>query len=418
MLEVEKKNNSSNVMLYFIFTWHNVFLALTMSMIDFNTILPTLINILTDSKIVLGALYSILLAAPLLFNFVFSYYMSSFKYRRRFLITGIYLRSISFFLMAVVVYFFAVKSPSITLGSLFFLIFLFSTSGGMAGLAYADLISKIVPKNMRAKLYSIKQFAGSAASFLGAVLVSKIFSTEGFSFPVNYSLSFFIGFLGLMIASITFWLIKEPASKVNDNEKSSLGFLIKSIPKILKDDPNFFKFILVENFSSFSLMVLPFYIIFAQEFLYTDSSYIGKFLFFQIIGTISSNVMWGVLGSHFGVKNVVSICIFIGGIIPLIAILLSNFPPMYFSIVFILIGFVISGRRIGFEPYLLEISPPEQTILYLGIRGTLNLFTVLLPLLGGFFIQFFGYIFTFVLVSIMMFISFFLLKRKGNKKPT
>lgn len=41
---------------YFAFVWHRFFLALTMAMIDFNTVLPTLIDTLSDSKIVFGSL--------------------------------------------------------------------------------------------------------------------------------------------------------------------------------------------------------------------------------------------------------------------------------------------------------------------------------------------------------------------------
>ena len=43
--------------------------------------------------------------------------------------------------------------------------------------------------------------------------------------------------------------------------------IVESIPYILKSDKKFVRFIIIENMSSFSLMILPFYIIFAKDIL-------------------------------------------------------------------------------------------------------------------------------------------------------
>ena len=108
-------------------------------------------------------------------------------------------------------------------------------------------------------------------------------------------------------------------------------------------------------------------------------------------------------------------CIFLGGIIPILAIILTPFGPSYFSIVFLLVGFIQSGREVGFDPYLLDIAPEDQRTAYLGIRGTLNLFVILLPILGGLFIDTIGYYLTFAIVTTIMFISFFILGIKSRK---
>jgi len=92
-----------------------------------------------------------------------------------------------------------------------------------------------------------------------------------------------------------------------------------------------------------------------------------------------------------GSKIVVRICILIGGSIPIIALILSRFGPNYYSIVFFLVGFLISGRPVGFESYLLDIAPPDSRITYLVIRGTMNVFIVLLPIIGGYFITYMSY---------------------------
>jgi MFS family permease len=159
--------------------------------------------------------------------------------------------------------------------------------------------------------------------------------------------------------------------------------------------------------------MFPFYMIFAKEVFLIDNSYIGKYLIFQVTGTILSNIIWGFLAKKFESKTIVKTCLFMGGLIPLIAIGLSYLGPNYFAIVFLLLGFVISGRRIGFEPYLLDIAPEEHRTEYLGIRGTLNIFIVVLPILGGFFIETLGYYPTMGIVAIIMFFATSILRRSN-----
>jgi len=397
---------------YLIFIWHGFFLTLTMSMIDFNTVFPSLISTLIDSKIIFGSLFSIMLGAPKIFNIIFSHYMNSYEYRKKFLIIGIYLRAFSFLGMAAFTYYFAGSSPVLVIASFYFWVLLFSISGGFASISYGDIIAKTVSVENRGKLYASKQFAAGLAAFIGGMVVQNIFSADKLSFPLNYSLTLFIGFVGLLTAAFAFWLIDEPPSLNKQEDLLSLKEYIKKIPEILKADKNFISFILIENMASFSVMILPFYIVYARESFGIGADYIGRYLLFQIAGTIISNILWGYISDKFNAKAVVRVCILGGAVVPLVSLGLSNFGPQIYSIIFFLIGFLISGRRVGFEPYLLEIAPDDRRTVYLGIRGTLNFMVVLLPLLGGIFIDLLGYLFTFIIVSIVMFIAYFLLGKE------
>lgn len=399
---------------YLIFIWHGFFLTLTMSMIDFNTVFPSLVSILIDSKIIFGLLYSIMLGAPRIFNIIFSHYMNAYDYRKKFLLLGIYLRAFSFLGMAFFTYYFGSSSPDLVIISFFFWVLVFSISGGFASISYGDIIGKTVASEERGKLYASKQFAASLAAFMGGMVVQNIFSGDRFGFPLNYSITLFVGFVGLLIAALAFWLIKEPPSTSKDEDLLSLTEYIKKVPGILKKDKNFASFIIIENMASFSLMLLPFYIVYAQDSFGIGSDFIGRYLLFQIAGTIVSNLFWGYISDRLNSQAVVRICILGGAVIPIIALLLSNFGPETYSIIFFLIGFLISGRKVGFEPYLLEIAPDDRRTVYLGIRGTLNFLVVLLPLMGGIFIDLFGYLFTFILVSAVMSAAYYLLRKKSR----
>jgi len=397
---------------YMIFIWHGAFLALTMSMLDYNTVFPALVANLTESKIIFGLLYSIMLGTPFIFNIVLSSFMHVRKYKKSILLLGIYLRSLSFLGMAAFAWFFGKNMQMLVIASLFFWIFLYSISGGFAGMAYSDIIGKLVRKGQRGKLLASKQFATGIFSFLGGVVILNIFNLGNLTFPYNYAVILLIGSAGLLVASIAFWFIREPPSTIRDKEMVSFKIFIKKVPYILKRDTRFTRFIIVENMFSFSLMVYPFYMLYAKDILCVDETYVGRYLIFQTAGAVLSNFLWVAISRKWDSKMILKFCILIGSVVPVLAIILSKFGPWYYSIVFFLVGFLISGRAVGFESYILDIAPSDERIIYLGIRGTMNIFIVLLPVLGGYFITYLGYYITFIIVTAVMLLAFILLGRK------
>jgi MFS family permease len=406
------KITKDNKKVYFIFLWHGAFLALTMAMIDLNTVLPALISELTSSKIIFGLLYSMILGVPRIFNIIFSHYLSYVKYKKKILISGIYLRAITFLGMAITTFYFGKDDPSIVVFSFFIWIFLFSISGGFASLSYTEIIGKLTTKGDREKIFAAKQFVASVMAFSGGMIVKYIFSPGNYEFPNNYSILLFIGFIGLIVAAFSFWTIDEKPSVVNE-KKMKLTHFIRKVPAILKNDPRFLKFVLIENLSSFSLMVLPFYMVFANDTFNLSSEYVGTFLLFQITGMVLSNLFWGYIGNKRSARYVVRICILIGAGIPILALIAGRLSPEIYKYLFLLVGFVISGRKIGFTPYLLDITPTENRTVYLGIRDSLNILVIILPLMGGVLINLLGYSITFILVSIVMLIAFF--TEKSNR---
>ncbi len=396
---------------YLIFIWHGVFLSLTMAMIDMNTIFPALVTDLGGSKVTFGLLFSIMLGAPYLFSLPFGHYIARHRHRRKFLLIGIYLRAAAFFGMAGMTYLFASRAPELVVGSFFFWMSLFSVSGGFAGISYTDIIGKLVEQKERGKLYAAKQLASSIAAFVGGMVVAKVLSSSGLRFPANYSLIFGAGGAGLVIAAIAFWFIREPPSQVDPEARIAFRSLLKRIPGIMRENQKFLRFVIVQNLTSFSLMVMPFYTVFAKEKFAIPDSYVGRYLLFQIGGAILSNLVWRHIAAKRSARAVVRSCIALGGTIPVLAILGARLGPDAFAVIFILVGFVMSGRRVGFDPYTLEIIPEKERPVYLGLQGTMNVLAVAVPFLGGVAIHALGYYPVFGFTAAIMGIAYLLLAR-------
>lgn len=383
------------------FLWHGAFLALTMAMIEPNTVLPSLLTELSDNTALFGVAYSLLLGAPLAFNLLFSRFQQRFARKKKFLLIGIYARSASFAGLAAVTWFSAALGPPLTLTLFLALLFVFSASGGFAGIAYTDLIGKTIPSPERAPLFAWRQIAGGVAGLLGALVVGWLFSPQSLTYPLNYSVALLIGAAGLLVGAFGFWAVQEPEPAAAATPPAR-GSLWKDVAEVLKTDRRFFRFVVLENITALSLMVLPFYMVFVQREFPGATASLGLFVFAQTAGALLSNFAWAAFSQRFGSRTVMRVCIALGATLPVVAWGLSFTGPAWFALLFFLVGFVVSGRNIGFEPYLLEIAPASQRALYLGIRGTLNVLMVFLPLAGGLFIQWLGFLPTFGVVTLGM----------------
>ena len=386
---------------------------MTMAMIEPNTVLPNFIGGLTSSPVAFGVMYSILLGAPSIFNLFFSRYLERFPHKKKFLLAGIYLRAVSFLGMAVVTYFFAASRPLLTLVAFYALVLLFALSGGFASIAYADLVGKVLPSDKRPGMYASRQFVGGLAALLGGLLVARVFAPGVLPYPFDYALLMAVGFLGLMVASFGFWSLKEPASDPAPAPTGPKVGMFRDALQILKKDRIFRNFILVENITSFSLMILPFYMLYVSRTFPDAQVWFGAFVLAQILGSLLSNFFWVFLSKRFGSTGVLRVCILTGAAIPLLAILLQPAGAAWYILVFLLVGFITSGRNMGFEPFLLDIAPENRRTAYIGISGTMNLLDVLLPVLGGIFIAQLGFTAAFVTVSAFMVVSFFLLRNRA-----
>jgi len=216
---------------------------------------------------------------------------------------------------------------------------------------------------------SYRQIAGSSLSLLGGFVAKYIVGNV--SYPVNYSLMFFIAGGSLFVASPRFARVRE--REVYGAEILGFWKIMKSIPKTLKDDANLLNYIVFSNLTGFGLVLIPFYVLLAKDSFGLSGSDEGSFLLFQIIGMLGAGVLWNRFLKRRGLKRLLITCAIIGSSIPVIAYLLSTTSPNFYLVVFLLSGVTLSARKIGFEWLLIEISYNTNRALYAGVSGALNL---------------------------------------------
>ncbi len=374
-----------------------------MAFVEVNTVLPSMILAAGGGSFAIGLVTAISTGIPLLAQLTFAGYLMSKRMKKPYLLLGIYLRvgalfSIGFLLLSPI-------GGIALLVLLFSVISVFSFGGVFAGISYTHLLGQSILKQDRRGFMSYRQIAGSALSLLGGFVAKYIVGNV--SYPVNYSLLFFIGgssllfFIGgssLFVASLGFAGVRE--REVQGSEIPGFWKIMKSIPKTLKDDANLLNYIVFINLTGFGLVLIPFYVLLAKDSFGLSGSDVGSFLLFQMIGMLGAGVLWNRFLKRRGLKRLLITCATIGSSIPLIAYLLSTTSPNFYLIVFFLSGITLSARKIGFEWLLIEISSNTNRALYTGVSGALSLVTALLPLILGSVLRLLGFPVVLVISSI------------------
>lgn len=368
-----------------------------------STVLPVFISKLTDSKVLIGIfshlewfgwLFPQLLAAAFLAHRerVLSFY-NGLSLLRLFLF-GICIASILLFKDNF-------DAILITFGISFTV---FSLSSGLAGVAFLEIVGKIIPLNKRGSFFGLRMFSGGLLAALSGLLVKRIIATYGFPYDFGYvcMMAWVLMFLGLS----SFAMIREP--EVGEKlAKASPAAQIRAALGILKHDVNFRNLIFSRIWINTALMALPFYVVFSLERLQAPEWIAGIYLTFQMIGYLGSNLLWGWLCNRISNKMVIVLAALCRAFPPIIAFACFYYPlsPLMFSPVFVFIGMAESGVDMGFMTYLLEISPEKGRVLSIGLLHTVIAPTVLFSGIGGLLIQLFSLKWLFALVFVTTVIS-------------
>jgi MFS family permease len=371
------------------FIWHAFWLALAETFTDKNTVLPGLILLSGGTQTDIGSLTAIMIGVPLVSQILFTTFLIKKPHKKIYLLIGIYLRVSAFLGVAFSIFYLNQFTPKFFIILVFLWMALFSISGAFAGISYNDLLGKSIEGNKRKKFFVIKQFVSSVGILLSAFVLKELL--VGFSYPDNYKYAFILAAILLFIGTLGYYFVKEYPTIVSENS-ISLMKIIKSIPSELKLNKNLRYLIIISNLVGLTITITPFYIAYAKKIFIFNNELISTFILYQIIGMIVSNILWHKLLQSIGFKGMMKISIVLYSLIPVIAMILSSLDSIkIFSLVFFLVGVAISANKIAIEGAILEISSDTNRVLFTGIFGSLNLVSVVFPLLISIIITRFSY---------------------------
>jgi len=394
---------------FFAFIWHAFWLALAETFAEKNIVLPGLILFAGGSQFDVGILTSIMIGVPLFSQFLFALFLTSKKYKKKFLLLGIYIRVASFIGVAVSIFYYDTLLSNLIIYVVFFWMFLFTVSGAFAGISYSDIVGKSFDSSERKKFFVIRQSLSGFGILISAILVNILIST--IEYPENYQTAFFTAGVLLFIGSIGLFKLNEKPSDISERRERVFELFQKAAGHI-RNDSNLKAIVLIANLIGFSYVLIPFYPGFLNKFYEIDQSTIGTILIVQITGIIFSNLIWNRILKITAFKGLLKIVIFLISILPILLLAIGQFEDKnLFFILFFLSGSAISAYKIVQEGIIIEISNEQNRALYAGIFGTLNIVIAIFPLLLGMMIEYFGYNFILIILPAITLSSYLLLNK-------
>jgi len=366
--------------------WHGAFLALGVSLTQPTTVISAFVADLTGSTVWVGGLSTVLIVAGTLPQLFVARWIEHRPRKMPYLKTAIYLRVVSWGILAWLIYVIGAEQPITLAWVLVAMLTVFYAGGGLGNTPYTDIIGKVIPSDRRGAFFGGKEaLAGPLA--VGAALGARQILAHT-AYPNNYALLFGMAAFGLAIASLGFWVMREPPAP--DIEMQVQGWReywrqIQAATQRLKT------LIRIELFTGFSLMALPFYVVYAREQLDAPTEAVGWFLLAQVLGGVLANLLWARLVDRSGSRWMLFFCAVTSTLTPLLAIALAPLGWSWLTVVFFLAGATFNGRKVGFQSALLELAPAAERPTYAGLNAMLILPLAFLSLVAGLFLQYWSY---------------------------
>ena len=398
-------NKSTNWRNYFLGIVNGVSTRVGMSVTHPSMVLSVFIRTLGGSNALVGLLPAIRFGGWFLPQFLAASWIQPRPRKVPVVVAMEGARILMYAALAVLTYSLGLSHPGLLL-VLFFVLFTPSRlTAGSGALARLDAIGKVVPPSRRASFFADRNFWGGAIVFgLGFLVRFMLDPDRGLPFPSNFALLFGLSCLSFVVAALSFSQVRE-TQDLNQQSRHSLLAQLARAPGLVRQDPDFRRYLLVRILLNMVRIADPFYAVFALDMLGAPPSMVGFYLSAMTLADILSNLVWQRAERMHGTYAIVQASSLLTAVAPLLAAALpwlmhlfgftverhGLLPAYLFTSVFLLAGSSNSGRTIGLMALLLDIAPDQERASYVGLVNTVLGFVSFLPIFAGVIIDRVGF---------------------------
>ena len=353
-------------------------------------VLTLFVSLLTDSKFIIGLVAPLSVGGWYLPQLLFSGAIQRLPRKMPVYTVVTILRVVGWGIIALLLWF--VRSPSVLLVAFLMLLLAIRLAEGAAGLAFMDIVAKVIPPRRRGSFFGTRLLLGGLLALAASVAVGLILSNPGdWDFPYPFALLFTIYIFVMGPASATFNWIKEPAGEVVQRQ-SGVVQQMRRASFVLSHDRTLRFFLVARVLMVIANMAMPFYIIFARERLHAPTGLVGVYLATLTLVGLLSNIWAARISDGIGNRRLLLLSCLVGMAAPALALMfdLIRVAPVLFALVFALNGVYNNASAIAHLNFLLDAAPPDDRPLYVGVANTLVGVGILASSIGGALAQWLG----------------------------
>ena len=383
---------------YLVIVIDGSFFGLAMGFFSFTTVLPLFIASLTDSAFLIGlapALHTIGWQLPQLMSV--SAIRRQSRYKNLLLSATLHERC-PILLMALVAFIYPYIGTALALILSFLVLIWQSIGSGISANPWQSMIAKIIPNDMRATFLGIQSAGANLFGSVSAVIAGSLidrFSTDNLN---GFGFSFLFGALAMGISLFFLSLTREKPHAPSNGSLSGYA-LFRASYQIIKENRQFFWFLISRMISQFGMMAFAFYIVFGVRDLSMSKTTAGVMTGIILITQMVSGILMGRMADRLNRKIVLMIGLFATVMSAITA--WSAATELWLYAVFILMGI---GNGIFWTigvAMTMDFASGEELPVYIGTANTfIAPAAVLAPLLGGWLADNYGFRITFLVSAI------------------
>ncbi len=397
--------------------------GLALAFISASTVMPALVNHLSDSPLAVGLISTIGMGGWLLPQMFAAGPVSRLRRKKKVVIIPSLIGRPTFFITALAILRFAVPKPQIALAVFFVGYTLFSLCDGIASVPWFDIFSRAIPPHRRGRFIATTQVVSALLTIgVGGVVGYILSETSPFRYPANYAALFFIAGGVFFLSLVSFAHVRETPSDVVENPLTLRDYL-RELKVVWTGDRDFRLITAIRLILGLAALASPFYAVYALNVKGVSTGVIGWLLSAQIAGGLVCSLVLGFLLEKYGSRLTTNIEAVIVLISPLLAIVAGLFLPgdspwfvPVYLLVFAFLGAMNNSFMLGHMNYVLEMSPEDKRPLYVGLSNTLAGLLVVVPLLGGWLVDVLSYEPLFVLTVLCVSPALALTLRLGEPR--
>ncbi len=364
--------------------------------------LAVFITTLGGSSLLVGLMAAIYNGGWFIPQFLISHRLQQLPLKKPVYTGAAAVRIVSWFFIVLATYWLGATHQALLLAIFFVLMTVYSLAAGVAGNPFMAIVAKVIPIPRRGSFFSWREFSGTAMGLLAGYLVAVALSPErNLSFPQNFTLIFLVAFGAIGAGLILFTLVHEPRETIT-GESITFGQQVRAARGIVRQNHYYRRYLLTRFVVAAGDLATPFYAIYATRQLGAPDSIVGLYIGITTLSALLATPILSYISDRRKLRWILLLAATMTATIPFLALLFgllptSNAAPYAFGIIFFAYGIGRTAANVAFPTFLLNLAPPEQRTLYIGFTNTVLGVATFIPVVGGLFLDLFGFTFLFLI---------------------
>lgn len=359
--------------------------AFAVSLLSETTIIPAFVAALTGSSLLVGLVAATFAIGRYLPQLVGAHLVMGRAKRKPLFLVIVVAERVGILAIAVSATLIGVLPNSLVLMIFFISFGLYAVTTGLIGPVYGDFVAKALTK-ARGWFFGVVQLLGGILGFTAALWAESVLKAN--DFPVGNQTLFWTSF-GLSMLSIAFVVALKEEPYPHVQPRPPFSQTLRQIPKIIKADKNFTRFLSARAMMALSTLGVGFV---AVDGLvdWINPSDVAVLAAVFILSQAMVGFLLGMVGNYWGWRIVV----ITGGVLISLGMAGAMVADslLAYIVVFVALGGANAVTVIGDPNMSIEIASTSRTGLYIGTTSTLLApFFIFGPLLAGVLVPVVGY---------------------------